>query len=172
MSLSAGNFSYFHLLKGNDELRFWLVGASIFVLWHRGSIGMTKLSTAASTPWVKSTLVRKGNSVSISACNLNYFYIKEQINQLRCRLVWVPFNIGRQVLHARKSKLTAGTRSPAVNVASDINCYGVSVSTCNLIDTLFAQLVDFQWIWLNESYIRRIRLPGMGSRPDPWAFAK
>lgn len=95
----AGDLVDLHLLEGEDELGLRLVGAAVFVLWHRGSVRVAQLSATAAAPGKKLAFFAERDGVGVSTSDLYNFYVCEELNDARGRLVRVAFNIGWQILH-------------------------------------------------------------------------
>ena len=81
--------------------------------------------------------------MGISASDLHNFDCLEQVDQSRCRLIWITLNISGQVFHRWQTELTASASAPRVNIPLYIDSNCVSVSPSNLVDALVSQLLDF-----------------------------
>ena len=150
MRLATGHFFDFVSFEILDHLGLWLIRAAVFVLWHALGVGMTKLAAATTTPRVESALLSKGYGVGIATGYLDDFDSLKQLNESGRGLIRIAFDIGRQVSHALKAKLSAGTGSPRVDIASDINSNGVAVSSSNLVDAFVTEPQDLERVGLER----------------------
>ena len=124
----------FIALQVLDHLGLGLVRAPVLVLRHALSVRVTQLTAAPTAPGVETALGGQGYGVSISACDLNYLDVHEQLDQARCGLVGVALDIGWEVLHGLEAELATGTGTPGVYIALDVDGDGVAVTTGDLVN--------------------------------------
>lgn len=97
----------------------------------------------------------------VTTSDLNDLDTLQEFDEPRRRLVGITFDVGRKVAHRLKAKLTAGTGAPRVYISLNVDCDGMSIAPCNLIDTLVPKPEDFEWIRLE-----RITLTVLGHSRD------
>ena len=73
MGFAAGYLLNFHLFQSNYQLRLRLIWAPILIFGHRCGIRVAQLATTSTTPGEEFTVVCEGNSVSITASDLDDF---------------------------------------------------------------------------------------------------
>lgn len=84
----------------------------------------------------------------ITTGDLDHFNRCEKVDKPWSRLVGVALNVGGKIFHGRQAELTARACTPRINIAFDIYCDCVPVTTSNLVDAFVTQLLDFQRIGL------------------------
>ena len=90
----------------------------------------------------------QGDGVSIAASDLDDLDCGQEVDESWRRLIWIPFDISRKILHGGEAELAACARSPRVDVSADVNRNRVSIASCNLVDTLVPELINLEWVRL------------------------
>ena len=95
MSLSTRNLFGILSFESLDHLLLGLIWTAIFILGHMLSVWVSQLSTASSSPRVKSSFRSKSHCVCISTRNLNDLYALQQFYKSWCRLIRITLYISR-----------------------------------------------------------------------------
>ena len=95
MSLSTRNLLGILSFESLDHLWLWLIWAAIFILGHVLCVWVSQLSTASSSPRVKSSFRSESHCVRVSACDLNDLYALQKLYKSWCRLIRITLDISR-----------------------------------------------------------------------------
>jgi hypothetical protein len=95
MGLSTRDLLGILSFESLDHLWLWLIWAAIFILGHMLSVWVSQLSTASSSPRVKSSFRGESHCVRVSTCDLNDLYALQQLYKSGCGLIWITLDISR-----------------------------------------------------------------------------